>query len=169
MPSFLWSQFSAVKSIGLLHENERLSYSLLLWSFADVKCYYADVLPYSAHVPSYADIWGWVMVSECAYESIYVLWIYTRTGTRSFLRCMACPCACISLNWWSLQLLLLVQISKASGTESAGIGQPIYCWCQWVGQTNQAENEGWEQVSGWRNVFCILHSNQSCPQIVSFH
>lgn len=22
----------------------------------------ADVVPYSAHIPSYADIWGWVMV-----------------------------------------------------------------------------------------------------------
>jgi hypothetical protein len=23
----------------------------------------ADVVPYAAHVPSYADTWGWVMVS----------------------------------------------------------------------------------------------------------
>uniref|UniRef100_A0A5B7ATQ8 PABS domain-containing protein n=1 Tax=Davidia involucrata TaxID=16924 RepID=A0A5B7ATQ8_DAVIN len=24
----------------------------------------ADVVPYSAHIPSYADIWGWVMASD---------------------------------------------------------------------------------------------------------
>jgi len=24
---------------------------------------FADVVPYSAHIPSYADIWGWVMVN----------------------------------------------------------------------------------------------------------
>ena len=24
---------------------------------------FVDVVPYSAHIPSYADIWGWVMVN----------------------------------------------------------------------------------------------------------
>ena len=24
---------------------------------------FTDVVPYSAHIPSYADIWGWVLVN----------------------------------------------------------------------------------------------------------
>lgn len=38
---------------------------LLIFEAALTECWMwlADVVPYVAHVPSYADTWGWIMVS----------------------------------------------------------------------------------------------------------
>ena len=43
-----------------------VQYKVLLTSIASNSpsfLLFADVVPYSAHIPSYADIWGWVMVN----------------------------------------------------------------------------------------------------------
>lgn len=52
------------------------AYVLLVFFFVPSFPFGADVVAYSTHVPSFADSWGWVMVSKKIYFMLFLLWLF---------------------------------------------------------------------------------------------
>lgn len=127
----------------------------------------ADVVPYSAHIPSYADTWGWVMVSSFLGTFLILLILICTICNMKiyFLLQIHTPFCLVFFKVYIIYLLEMRMLTR--NPMMTGIRFTIHAECWWTRPQNQAEDQRGEQIPRWQNIYIILYLEQSCSKIVS--